>query len=92
MKPMLEMHSGSSDVENMMMMLAVLAFALLFTAVMNYILIAISSIVNRTKEVAVHKSYGASEGNIYSMIMSETFVHMMISLLLAILSSSYAKM
>ena len=84
MKPMLEMHSGSSDVENMMMMLAVLAFALLFTAVMNYILIAISSIVNRTKEVAVHKSYGASEGNIYSMIMSETFVHMMISLLLAI--------
>lgn len=50
------------------MMLGILAFALLFTAIMNYILITISSIVNRTKEVAVHKSYGASETNIHSMV------------------------
>lgn len=84
MKPLLEMHSGNDEVENMMMMLAVLAFALLFTAVMNYILVAISSIVSRTKEVAVHKSYGASEGNIYGMMMSETFVHMVIALLLSV--------
>ncbi|RHJ78896.1 ABC transporter permease [Parabacteroides sp. AM08-6] len=84
MKPLLEMHSGSDNVKNMMLMLSVLAFALLFTAVMNYILIAISSIINRTKEVAVHKSYGASEKNIHSMIMSETFVHMLIALALAV--------
>ena len=83
-KPMLELHTGNEDVRNMVMMLLVLASALLFTAVMNYILIAISSIVNRTKEVAVHKSYGASEVNIHSMIMSETFVHMMIALALAV--------
>lgn len=84
MKPMLEMHAGTDNVKNMMMMLAILSLALLFTAVMNYILIAISSIVNRTKEIAVHKSYGASEGNIHNMIMSETFVHMVISILLAV--------
>lgn len=84
MKPIFEMHAGTDNVKNMMLMLSVLAFALLFTAVMNYVLIAISSIVNRTKEVAVHKSYGASEGNIHNMIMSETFVHMAIALALAI--------
>lgn len=84
MKPMFEMHAGADHVKNMMLMLSVLAFALLFTAVMNYVLIAISSIVNRTKEVAVHKSYGASEGNIHNMIMSETFVHMAIALVLAV--------
>ena len=84
LRPLLDLHSKAGEVKNMVMMLGILAFALLFTAIMNYILITISSIVNRTKEVAVHKSYGASEGNIYSMIMSETFVHMMISLLLAI--------
>ena len=84
MKPLLEMHNGSEEVKNMVMMLTVLAFALLFTAIMNYILIAISSIVNRTKEVAVHKSYGASEGNIHKMMISETFIHMLISLVLAV--------
>lgn len=84
MKPMLEMHAGSEEVQNMVVMLTVLAFALLFTAVMNYILIAISSIVNRTKEVAVRKSYGASEGSIHSMILSETFVHLVIALILAV--------
>lgn len=84
MEPMLEMNTGSEEVKNMMLMLTVLAFALLFTTVMNYILIAVSSIVNRTKEVAVRKSYGASEGNIHSIIMSETFVHMVIALILAV--------
>lgn len=84
LKPMLQMHAEADNVKSMIVMLALLAFALLFTAVMNYILIAISSIVNRTKEVAVHKSYGASERNIHSMIMSETLVHMLCSLVLAL--------
>ena len=84
MKPMFEMHAGTEGVENMILMLTILAFALLFTAVMNYILIAISSNVNRTKEVAVRKSYGASERSIHGMIMSETFVHMVIALILAV--------
>lgn len=66
------------------MMLGILAFALLFTAIMNYILITISSIVNRTKEVAVHKSYGASETNIHSMVLSETLVHMVCSIMVSI--------
>mgnify|MGYP001335099798 CR=1 FL=1 len=65
-------------------MLGILAFALLFTAIMNYILITISSIVNRTKEVAVHKSYGASETNIHSMVLSETLVHMVCSIMVSI--------
>lgn len=68
----------------MVMMLGILAFALLFTAIMNYILITISSIVNRTKEVAVHKSYGASETNIHSMVLSETLVHMVCSIMVSI--------
>ena len=48
-----DLHSKAGEVKNMVMMLGILAFALLFTAIMNYILITISSIVNRTKEVAV---------------------------------------
>lgn len=84
MKPLLEMHAKYESVGNLVKMLAILAFALLFTAVMNYILISISSIVNRAKEVAVRKSYGASERNIHSIVVSETLVHMFLALLLAV--------
>lgn len=84
LRPLLDLHSKAGEVKNMVMMLGILAFTLLFTAVMNYILITISSIVNRTKEVAVHKSYGASETNIHSMVLSETLVHMACSIVVSI--------
>lgn len=84
LRPLLDYHSKADEVKNMVMMLGILAFALLLTAVMNYILITISSIVNRTKEVAVHKSYGASETDIHSMVLSETLVHMVCSLVLSL--------
>lgn len=85
MKPMREMHAGAESVKNMVMMLMILAFALLFTAMMNYILIAISAIVNRSKEIALIKSYGASKNDIRRMMMSETLVHTILSLALAVI-------
>lgn len=77
------LHKDNPDVKRMTWLLSLLAFALIFTAVMNYILIVVSTIVNRTREVAVHKCYGASEKNIHGMILSEAFVHIVISLLIA---------
>lgn len=82
--PLAQLHSGTADVKRMMLLLSLLAFTLIFTAVMNYILIVISSIVNRSKEVAVHKCYGATGGDIHGMVLSETLVHLLISLLLAV--------
>lgn len=79
------LHSSLPNIKRMMWLLGLLAFALLFTAVMNYVLIVISSLVGRSKEVAVHKCYGASGVNIHGMIMSETFVHLLLSLVLSLL-------
>lgn len=81
--PLMDMHSNSDEVKSMNSLLGFLAFVLIFTAAMNYVLIVISTLINRTKEVAVHKCYGASDKNLFSMIMSETCLHMLISLLLA---------
>ena len=81
--PWLVMHSNSDEVKSMNSLLGFLAFVLIFTAAMNYVLIVISTLINRTKEVAVHKCYGASDKNLFGMIMSETCLHMLISLLLA---------
>ncbi len=81
--PLMDMHSNSDEVKSMNSLLGFLAFVLIFTAAMNYVLIVISTLINRTKEVAVHKCYGASDKNLFGMIMSETCLHMFISLLLA---------
>lgn len=80
--PLMDMHSNSDEVKSMNSLLSFLAFVLIFTAAMNYVLIVISTLINRTKEVAVHKCYGASDKNLFGMIMSETCLHMLISLLL----------
>ena len=81
--PLMDMHSNSDEVKSMNSLLGFLAFVLIFTAAMNYVLIVISTLINRTKEVAVHTCYGASDKNLFGMIMSETCLHMLISLLLA---------
>lgn len=83
--PLLNQHSGSSHVKRMNVLLLFLAFVLIFTAVMNYVLVMLSSLINRTKEVAVHKCYGASERNLFGIILSETFVHLLLALVAAAL-------
>ncbi|MDR1500568.1 MAG: ABC transporter permease [Tannerellaceae bacterium] len=78
--PLRGLHTSDSDVKQSMWLLGILAFALLFTAVMNYLLIVISSMVKRSKEMAVHKCYGASGGKIYSRLMAETLADLLIAL------------
>ncbi len=78
-------HKQNESVRSMIYMLSLIAFALIFVAVMNYILITVSSVVGRSKEVAVRKCYGASVGNIHGIIFAEAFVHVVIALLVAVL-------
>ena len=65
-------------------MLLLLAVTLLVTAMLNYALISLSSIVNRSKEVAVRKSYGAGRGAIVRMALSETALHTFLALVLSV--------
>ena len=83
--PLSQVYSNTPEIRQMAFMLTLLAFAILFTAVMNYILIIISSLVGRSREVAVHKCYGASGGNISRLILAETLLHVFLSLGVAIL-------
>ena len=74
-------HAENPDVRRSISMLSLIAFALLFTGVMNYILIVVSSIVNRTREIAVRKTYGASSRDIHAIVFSEAAVHTVIALI-----------
>ena len=75
---------NDESIRSMIYMLSLIAFALIFVAVMNYILITVSSVIGRSKEVAVRKCYGASAGNINGIIFAEAFVHVVIALLVAV--------
>jgi len=83
--PLTDIHKESPTTKMRSLLLSVVAFAILFAAIMNYILIVISSLVNRAKEMAVNKCYGASEKNIYGKMMLETLVDMTFALLIAVL-------
>lgn len=81
--PLQDIHNNNKDVKDMNYMLIFMAIILISIAVLNYILVVISTLVGRAKEVAVHKCYGASGKDIFGMILSESFLHLLLSLLLA---------
>lgn len=80
-----KIHSDDPATKRMSVLLSLMAFALIFTAVLNYILIVLSSLVKRSKEIAIHKCYGAAEKNISSIVLTETFIHLVASIIIAIL-------
>ena len=80
-----KIHSDEPSTKRMSILLALLAFALIFTAVLNYILIVLSSLVKRNKEIAIHKCYGAAERNISNIVLTETAIHLVASVIVATL-------
>lgn len=75
--------SENSSVGTTCILLLVLSGVVLLASILNYVLIALSALIHKTKKIAVHKCYGASAGNIYQMVFSEAFIHLFISILLA---------
>lgn len=85
LRPLGELYASSPATKRMAVMLTAIAFAILFAALMNYVLLVISSMVTRSKDVAIHKCYGATGWNITDMIFSETFLNLLISVVFSTL-------
>lgn len=83
--PLTKIYSDSDEVKRMILILSIIAFALIITSVLNYLLSVINSLASRSKEIGVHKCYGASSRDITNKIFLETFVYFSLSLLLATL-------
>ena len=71
--------------KNKIWILSLLAFLLVFSATMNYLLVTIGNMVSRSNEMAVRKCYGAESNNIYGIMFRETALHLAISIILAAL-------
>lgn len=84
-KPIRDTYREYDEVKRMRNIMSILAFAILFIAGLNYVLISISSLSYRAKSVGVHKCSGASGGKIFGMFLLETGIIIFAALLLMVL-------
>ena len=83
--PLRKVHLEEPVVRNGVIIMSIIAFLLIIISVMNCILITVSAIVRRSKEVGVMKCMGAGKGNIYGMLFGETAVSLLLAVLIAAL-------
>ena len=77
------LHTSDPEVKSQVILLSIVAALLILISLLNYILIVISSMVKRSKEVGVRKCYGAEGRHIYGMLSKEALLHIVLSLAIA---------
>ena len=85
LSPFDKMHTSDPEVKSQVILLSIVAALLLIISLLNYILIVISSMVKRSKEVGVRKCYGAERKHIYGMLTQEGLLHLVLALILTAL-------
>ena len=78
-----DVYTQDPYIKKMGWIMGIIAFVLLFTSVMNYLLIIVGNLVGRSREMAVRKCYGAESKNIHAIIFSEALVHVGLAVILA---------
>ena len=76
-------YTSNPQVKTMCWIMSLLAIILLVSTVVNYLLIVMGNVVSRFREMAVRKCFGGGQRTIYSIMVSESLVHVAIGILLA---------
>ena len=74
----------ANDVRQMQMIYSAIALAALIVACLNYVLLTISSLAERSRTIATMKCNGASRSTIFGMLLSETLLILLASLFIAV--------
>ncbi len=74
-KPLTGFHNEDENRRNMTLLLAFVAFALLLTSVLNYLLTVLSTTVIRSREMALRKCLGSGRREMLGMMFAESLVH-----------------
>ncbi len=83
--PLAKEHSSQPSVRNLVFILSIVAILLLLVSIMNYVLVAISDVIRRAREVGVRKCYGAEPWDINKILLKETAGNLVLSLVVAAL-------
>ena len=76
-------HTSQPKIRNVIIILSITAILLTLISLLNYILISVSSMVSRSKEMGVRKCYGAERGIIYGIMAKEAAVDMIAAIAVA---------
>ena len=83
LRPLADYHTQDDATRRMVWIVSLLAVLLIGSAVMNYLLLVVGGISQRAREMAVHRCYGAEAVNIYRRVLTESVLHLLVSLVLA---------
>ena len=83
--PLKDLHLSDSSMRSTRLVILLLGIVLVLVGMFNYILVMISSYIDRSKGMAMRKCFGAGKGNIVSLMMKEVSADIIVSLLLGAL-------
>lgn len=83
--PLVGMHTSVSQVKNIIAILTVVAMLLIMISLLNYVLMSVSALVMRSKEMGVRKCYGADGLTIYGIMLKEAVLDVAAALLVVTL-------
>ncbi len=83
-RPLLDYHVQNPTVRTMILVMSILGIAILLIAAFNYVLISVSSLARRAKEVGVHKCNGADNRTIFGMFLMETAIIVCVSVVFSV--------
>lgn len=76
-------HREQRNIKNAILILSIVAFLLLSISLLNYVLVVISGLVRKSKEMGVRKCYGACAKDIYLMLFRQSVWQICIALLIS---------
>lgn len=77
-----EQLKANTAMQNLKRLMFFLALAIIIVTVLNYLVIVVSTLVSRVKDIAVYKCYGASFRQILAMAFRESLHHTVLALVL----------
>ena len=78
-----KVHTQDPEIRSRAVILSIVAFLLILIATLNYLLVSVSEVVKRSKEVAVRKCYGASDPDIYGLLFKSAAFYLGLSMVAA---------
>ncbi len=83
--PLLRVHSDDPDIKKSNLLMLALAVSMIVIALLNYLIITLSTVLKRAREIAIHKCHGADGGDIRRQVLAEAALHIALSLAVAAL-------
>ncbi len=74
----------ANEAMDMIALLSAITFIVLLVSILNYLLLTMSTLVNRAKTSAIYKCYGAEKRNLQGLIFTESSIIFLISIVAAI--------